>query len=52
DSGRPSFPHCDSKTPIAKCLRNLNDLAHKKQCKEIWYIIMEKLDTFQREQQH
>ncbi|KAL5081231.1 hypothetical protein RYX36_009652 [Vicia faba] len=29
DSGRPSFPHCDSKTPIAKCLRNLDDLAHK-----------------------
>ncbi|CAI8587442.1 unnamed protein product [Vicia faba] len=29
DSGRPSFPHCDSKTPISKCLRNLDDLAHK-----------------------
>ncbi|CAI8600783.1 unnamed protein product [Vicia faba] len=29
DSGRPSFPHCDSKTLIAKCLRNLDDLAHK-----------------------
>ncbi|KAL5052781.1 hypothetical protein RYX36_033463, partial [Vicia faba] len=26
---KPSFPHCDSKTPIAKCLRNLDDLAHK-----------------------
>lgn len=29
DSGRDSFPHCDSKTSIAKCLRNLDDLAHK-----------------------
>ncbi|CAL5187039.1 unnamed protein product [Lathyrus oleraceus] len=29
DSGRASFPNCDSKTPIAKCLRNLDDLAHK-----------------------
>ena len=29
DSGRPYFPHCDSKTPISKCLRNLDDLAHK-----------------------
>lgn len=29
DSGRASFPHCDSKTSIATCLRNLDDLAHK-----------------------
>ncbi|KAK2421960.1 protein GAMETE EXPRESSED [Trifolium repens] len=29
DSGRPSFPHCDSKTSIASCLRNLDDHGHK-----------------------
>ncbi|XP_045810311.1 protein GAMETE EXPRESSED 1-like [Trifolium pratense] len=29
DSGRASFPHCDSKTSISSCLRNLDDLAHK-----------------------
>jgi hypothetical protein len=29
DSGRDSFPHCDSKTSISSCLRNLDDLAHK-----------------------
>ncbi|AES86508.1 hypothetical protein MtrunA17_Chr4g0002881 [Medicago truncatula] len=29
DSGRTSFPHCNSKTPISTCLINLDDLAHK-----------------------
>lgn len=29
DSGRPAFPHCDPKSSIAICLRNLDDLAHK-----------------------
>ncbi|XP_024631939.1 protein GAMETE EXPRESSED 1 [Medicago truncatula] len=29
DSGRASFPLCDSKTSISSCLRNLDDLAHK-----------------------
>ncbi|KEH38206.1 gamete-like protein [Medicago truncatula] len=29
DSGRVSFPHCDTKTSIATCLRNLDDFAHK-----------------------
>ncbi|RHN53139.1 hypothetical protein MtrunA17_Chr6g0488221 [Medicago truncatula] len=29
DSGRVSFPHCDTKTSIVTCLRNLDDLAHK-----------------------
>lgn len=28
DSGRASFPHCDSKTSIASCLKELDDLAH------------------------
>jgi hypothetical protein len=29
DSGRDSFPHCDSKTSISSCLRNLDDHGHK-----------------------
>lgn len=29
DSGRSSFPHCDPKSPIATCLRALDDIAHK-----------------------
>ena len=29
DSGRPPFPHCEPESAIAKCLRNLDDLAHK-----------------------
>ncbi|MED6108461.1 hypothetical protein PIB30_024030 [Stylosanthes scabra] len=29
DSGRTPFENCDPKSPMAKCLRNLDDLAHK-----------------------
>lgn len=29
DSGRSPFPHCDSKSSMPKCLKNLDDLAHK-----------------------
>ncbi|CAL5207612.1 unnamed protein product [Lathyrus oleraceus] len=28
DSGRVSFPHCDSKTSIATCLKSLDSVAH------------------------
>ncbi|XP_024017539.1 protein GAMETE EXPRESSED 1-like, partial [Morus notabilis] len=29
DSGRPSFPFCDPKTAMAKCLKSLNEYEHK-----------------------
>ncbi|KAJ7960060.1 Protein GAMETE EXPRESSED 1 [Quillaja saponaria] len=29
DSGRPPFPHCDQKHVMSKCLKALDDLAHK-----------------------
>lgn len=29
DSGRPSFPNCDAKSPMAKCLKYLNEHEHR-----------------------
>ncbi|KAL6001171.1 hypothetical protein ACLOJK_006903 [Asimina triloba] len=29
ESGRPQFPACDSSTPMVKCLKNLDEFAHK-----------------------
>ncbi|XP_010258270.1 PREDICTED: protein GAMETE EXPRESSED 1 [Nelumbo nucifera] len=29
DSGRTSFPSCDTGTPMVKCLKNLDEFAHK-----------------------
>ncbi|XXG81788.1 hypothetical protein AAC387_Pa09g2358 [Persea americana] len=29
ESGRPTFPRCDSDTPMIKCLKNLDEYAHK-----------------------
>ncbi|XP_058106959.1 protein GAMETE EXPRESSED 1 [Magnolia sinica] len=29
ESGRPAFPACSSETPILKCLKNLDEFAHK-----------------------
>lgn len=29
ESGRPAFPKCNSETPMIKCLRNLDEFAHK-----------------------
>ncbi|XP_077232640.1 protein GAMETE EXPRESSED 1-like [Tasmannia lanceolata] len=29
DTGRPAFPSCDTGTSMTKCLKNLDDIAHK-----------------------